>query len=111
MRDKWRLWRGGAPLPIPNREVKPRRDDDTAGDRGKVVRRPPTTDSPSALLAGLSVFVSPCPVAEKSALSFAETDLLLPLQVIGRSPVQINKHEYEETIANSLVGICRMPRA
>ena len=35
--------RGGAPLPIPNREVKPRSGDDTAGDRGKVARRPPTT--------------------------------------------------------------------
>ena len=44
-RHEWRLWRGGAPLPIPNREVKPRRDDDTAGDRGKVVRRPPTTET------------------------------------------------------------------
>ena len=42
-RDKWRPLRGGAPLPIPNREVKPRRGDDTAGDRGKVARRPPTT--------------------------------------------------------------------
>ena len=48
---------------------------------------------------------------ENNAISFAETDLLLPLQVIGRSPVRINKHEYEETIVNSLVGICRMPRA
>ena len=44
-RHKWRPLRGGAPLPIPNREVKPRRDDDTAGDRGKVVRRPPLTET------------------------------------------------------------------
>ena len=28
--DTWRLLRGGAPLPIPNREVKPCRADDTA---------------------------------------------------------------------------------
>ena len=53
---EWRLWRGGAPLPIPNREVKPRRDDDTAGDRGKVVRRPPLTESPSATAGGLLCF-------------------------------------------------------
>ena len=46
--NEWRLWRGGAPLTIPNREVKPRRDDDTAVTRGKVVRRPPTTETPSA---------------------------------------------------------------
>ena len=44
-RDKRRPLRGGAPLPIPNREVKPRRGDDTAGDRGKVARRPPVTES------------------------------------------------------------------
>ena len=45
-RHEWRHRRGGAPLPIPNREVKPRCGDDTAGDRGKVVRRPPTTEKP-----------------------------------------------------------------
>ena len=44
-RDEWRLWRGGAPLTIPNREVKPRRDDDTARKRGKVVRRPPIREA------------------------------------------------------------------
>ncbi len=38
-----RLLRGGAPLPIPNREVKPRSADDTAVKRGKVGRRPPLT--------------------------------------------------------------------
>ena len=38
--------RGGAPLPIPNREVKPRSGDDTAPKRGKVARRPPTTEQP-----------------------------------------------------------------
>ena len=37
--------RGGAPLPIPNREVKPRSGDDTAGDRGKAARRPPTAET------------------------------------------------------------------
>ncbi len=41
----WRLLRGGAPLPIPNREVKPRRADDTAVKRGKVGRRPPLAGS------------------------------------------------------------------
>ena len=56
LRHEWRLWRGGAPLPIPNREVKPRRDDDTAGDRGKVVRRPPIAESPSAPAGGLICF-------------------------------------------------------
>ena len=45
MEKKWRPLRGGAPLPIPNREVKPRRGDDTAGDRGKVARRPPLTET------------------------------------------------------------------
>ena len=63
--NKWRLWRGGAPLPIPNREVKPRRDDDTAGDRGKVVRRPPLTGTPTAKAAGVRCFYAvPClPIA------------------------------------------------
>ena len=40
----WRFLRGGAPLPIPNREVKPRSADDTAVRRGKVGRRPPIAD-------------------------------------------------------------------
>ena len=58
LRNKRRLWRGGAPLPIPNREVKPRRGDDTARKRGKVARRPPTTDNPvSQTLAGLVGFI------------------------------------------------------
>ena len=57
-RNKRRPLRGGAPLPIPNREVKPRRDDDTAGDRGKVVRRPPTTETlPEEILEGFAVFI------------------------------------------------------
>ena len=55
-RHEWRHRRGGAPLPIPNREVKPRCGDDTAGDRGKVVRRPPTTDGPNPFGLGPSVF-------------------------------------------------------
>ena len=33
--QKWRLLRRGAPLPIPNREVKPCRADDTADTVGK----------------------------------------------------------------------------
>ena len=37
--------RGGAPLPIPNREVKPRSGDDTARERGKAARRPPTAET------------------------------------------------------------------
>ena len=56
MRDKWRPLRGGAPLPIPNREVKPRRDDDTARKRGKVVRRPPLREA-RTMLYGLSCFL------------------------------------------------------
>ena len=55
-RHEWRHRRGGAPLPIPNREVKPRCGDDTAGDRGKVVRRPPTTDGPNPKGWGLLFF-------------------------------------------------------
>ena len=38
-RDEW------APLPIPNREVKPRSGDDTARERGKAARRPPTAET------------------------------------------------------------------
>ena len=38
-RHTWRLQRGGPPLPIPNREVKPRSADDTALTCGKVGRR------------------------------------------------------------------------
>ena len=88
-RDKWRLWRGGAPLPIPNREVKPRRDDDTAGDRGKVVRRPPTTESPSAKAGGLVCFYAlPC-----FPLSFGKggnqsSRILQALSVHNRVPQQ-----------------------
>ena len=40
-RDTWWLQHGGPPLPIPNREVKPRRADDTALNCGKVGRRHP----------------------------------------------------------------------
>ena len=58
-RDKRRPLRGGAPLPIPNREVKPRRGDDTAGDRGKVARRPPTTETPTVKTAGVCCFYGP----------------------------------------------------
>ena len=69
-RHRWRPWRGGAPLPIPNREVKPRRGDDTAGDRGKVARRPTRRD--------------PCPIGQGSLFSclFVKKSLFLP-KIIG----------------------------
>ena len=40
----WWLWSGCPPLPIPNREVKPRIADDTAHVRGKVGRRQAFTE-------------------------------------------------------------------
>ena len=40
----WWLWSGCPPLPIPNREVKPRIADDTAHVRGKVGRRQSFTE-------------------------------------------------------------------
>ena len=48
--------RGGAPLPMPNREVKPRSGDDTARKRGKVARRPPTTEQPRPGQVGVFCF-------------------------------------------------------
>ncbi len=60
-----RLLRGGAPLPIPNREVKPRSADDTAVKRGKVGRRPPLADSFSYLLFLCLFFRSFYPCIEK----------------------------------------------
>ncbi len=43
----WWLWSGCPPLPIPNREVKPRIADDTAHVRGKVGRRQSFTEGVS----------------------------------------------------------------
>ena len=40
----WWLWSGCPPLPIPNREFKPRIADDTAHVRGKVGRRQSFTE-------------------------------------------------------------------
>ena len=40
----WWLWSGCPPLPIPNREVKPRIANDTAHVRGKVGRRQSFTE-------------------------------------------------------------------
>ena len=53
-RDMWRLLRGGAPLPIPNREVKPRRADDTASLWES--RSPPTFNEKSSSFDGLFLF-------------------------------------------------------
>ena len=83
--NEWRLWRGGAPLPIPNREVKPRSGDDTARERGKAARRPPTGDHPRQRMAP---FFRVCP-------SFVRS-LLLPL--VTASP--------EKTISKNLIFSC-----
>ena len=74
----WRLLRGGAPLPIPNREVKPRRADDTASVWES--RSPPNhTTTPTAFAAGVCCFYmfQDALVKEELFLEIHEIELLL----------------------------------
>ena len=74
--NPWWLQSGCAPLPIPNREVKPRIADDTALVRGKVGRR--HTRSAARHRAALLLFL--CPRTGSRSPPQA-TDLYIPQSI------------------------------